>query len=74
MSRLGDEGDDGDEKPREPRLPLEDPPPARAQASAVHSTGTSTITSNAVRAVSLFIKFLLPEHIVYPVTGRATRV
>src|SRR5438477_12328826 len=52
-------GDAGVENPREPRLPLEPPPPARAQASAVHSNGTSTITNNvAIAAVRLIVILL----------------
>src|SRR6267142_4080985 len=52
--RAGDigEGEDGEERPRAPRLPPDEPPPARAQASAVHNTGISTITSTARIALS----------------------
>lgn len=52
-SRPGDEGLDpgriGAEKLREPRLPLDAPPPARAQASNVHTNVANNIAIRAVK-------------------------
>src|SRR5689334_7328239 len=71
-------GEDGEESPREPRLPLEVPPPARAQASAVHSSGRRTISRTATSADVRFIVILLtpastPHHSRSAIPSRARR-
>jgi hypothetical protein len=53
-------GDSGADQLREPRLPVDLPPPARAQASNVHKHMASTITLTLVTAtVRCILCFLL---------------
>src|SRR4029453_10111053 len=49
----------GDDQLREPRLPVDFPPPARAQASSVHKHTASNIMLTLVTATVRFITCLL---------------